>query len=88
MNSTKPKSKIKLMSPSQCRAARGLSKWTQPTLADASGIGLSTLNRYENETRPPRPDAIRQLQSALETAGIELIFAGRSGGYGVRLKNR
>lgn len=76
-----------LMSPSQCRAARGLLKWTQPRLADASGVGLSTINRYENETRPPRNAAVRQLQETLEAAGIEFIFSGRAGGIGVRLKN-
>ena len=75
------------MTPSQCRAARGLIRWTQPKLADASGIGLSTINRYENETRPPRSSAVRQLQLTLESAGIEFIFAGRKGGPGVRLKN-
>jgi transcriptional regulator with XRE-family HTH domain len=75
------------MSPSQCRAARGLLKWTQPRLADASGVGLSTINRYENETRPPRDSAVRQLQTTLETAGIEFIFPGRKGGLGVRFKD-
>lgn len=74
------------MSPDQCRAARGLLKWTQPRLAAASGVGLSTINRYENETRPPRVDAIIKLQETLETEGIEFIFASRSGGQGVRLK--
>ena len=74
------------MSPRQCRAARGLLKWTQPKLAQASGIGLSTINRYENETRPPRAAAIAKLQSTLEGAGIHFIFADGAGGDGVRLK--
>lgn len=73
------------MSPEQCRAARGLLKWTQPRLAAASGIGLSTINRYENETRPPRGEAIIKLQKTLEAEGVEFIFANRSGGQGVRL---
>jgi transcriptional regulator with XRE-family HTH domain len=81
------KGAMKTMSPRQCRAARGLLKWTQPKLAEVSGIGLSTINRYENETRPPRPAAVVTLQSALEAAGIEFIFPGESGGgAGVRLK--
>lgn len=74
------------MSPSQCRAARGLLKWTQPKLADVSGIGLSTINRYENETRPPRTEAVERLQSALEQAGVEFISESPSGGAGVRLR--
>lgn len=76
----------KSMSPDQCRAARGLLKWTQPRLASASGIGLSTINRYENETRPPRDLVINRLQSTLEQAGIQFIFRSAGGGQGVRLK--
>jgi transcriptional regulator with XRE-family HTH domain len=77
---------INQMSPSQCRAARGLLKWTQPRLAEASGIGLSTINRYENETRPPRQAAISKLQSTFEAAGVFFLFADGDGGIGVRLE--
>ena len=75
-----------MISPSQCRAARGLLKWTQPKLADKSGIGLSTINRYENETRPLRESAILQIKSTLEQAGVEFIDANGSLGVGVRLR--
>jgi transcriptional regulator with XRE-family HTH domain len=75
-----------MMTPGQCRAARGLLKWTQPRLADASGIGLSTINRYENETRPPREAAVERLKQALENAGVEFIPANAAAGVGVRLK--
>jgi transcriptional regulator with XRE-family HTH domain len=74
------------ISPSQCRAARGLLKWTQPKLADVSGIGLSTINRYENETRPPRAEAVQKLQAALERAGVEFMFEDKNGGVGVRMR--
>ncbi|MBK19714.1 MAG: transcriptional regulator [Rhodospirillaceae bacterium] len=74
------------MSPNQCRAARGLLKWTQPRLASESGVGLSTINRYENETRPPRKTAIQRLQTALEGAGVEFLFDDGSKGVGVRLR--
>ncbi len=76
-----------MMSPSQCRAARGLLKWTQPKLADASGIGLSTINRYENETRPPRKTAVLRLREALEGAGVEFLSENGASGVGVRLKS-
>ena len=76
-----------LMHPSQCRAARGLLKWTQPRLANASGIGLSTINRYETQTRPPRETAVRRMKNALEGAGIEFISANGAAGIGVRLRN-
>lgn len=76
-----------MISPSQCRAARGLLKWTQPKLADASGIGLSTINRYENETRLPRETAVRRLKEALEGAGVEFLSEHGASGAGVRLKS-
>jgi len=31
------------MSPMQCRAARALLDWTQPDLAEASGLSLTTV---------------------------------------------
>lgn len=75
-----------MISPSQCRAARGLLKWTQPKLAEESGIGLSTINRYENETRPLRESAVLRIKSTLEAAGVEFISPNDSGGAGVRLR--
>ncbi len=75
-----------MISPRQCRAARGLLKWTQPRLAGASGIGLSTINRYENETRPPRDAAVRRLKATLENAGVEFIFENESDGVGVYMR--
>ncbi len=74
------------MTPDQCRAARGLLKWTQPYLAEVSGVGLSTINRYENETRPPKNAIVVRLQTTLEQAGVCFLFESRSGGQGVRLK--
>ena len=76
-----------MISPSQCRAARGLLKWTQPKLAEESGIGLSTINRYENETRPLRESAVMRIKSTLEAAGVEFIPPNGSGGAGVRLRS-
>lgn len=77
-----------LMSPNQCRAARGLLKWTQPRLAQESGLGLSTINRYENETRPPRRSAVLRLQATFERAGVRFLFDDSAGGIGVRLRRR
>jgi transcriptional regulator with XRE-family HTH domain len=74
------------MSPNQCRAARGLLKWTQPRLAGASGVGLSTINRYENKTRPPRQAAILRLQGAFGSSGVDSLFDDGSQGVSVRLR--
>jgi hypothetical protein len=35
------------LSPSQCRAARGLLDWTQQELADAARIGVATVRLFE-----------------------------------------
>ena len=74
-----------LMVPNQCRAARGLLKWTQPRLAEESGVGLSTINRYENETRSPRKTAVIRLKTTFERAGVRFLFNDPAGGIGVRL---
>jgi len=86
MNTVMESQQGKLMLPSQCRAARGLLKWTQPRLASESGVGLSTINRYENDTRSPRKSAVVRLQAALERAGVRFLFDEQAGGIGVRLK--
>lgn len=88
MNTVMENQQEPLMLPSQCRAARGLLKWTQPRLARESGVGLSTINRYENETRPPRKSAVLRLQSAFERAGVQFLFDEPAGGLGVRLRKR
>lgn len=73
------------MKPAQCRAARALINWTQPKLAEASELGLSTIVDFEKERRKVSPDAENAIQNALEAAGV--IFVAENGeGPGVRLK--
>lgn len=75
------------MTPAQCRAARALINWTQPRLAEASALGLSTVVDFERERRKVSPDAENAMQSALEAAGV--IFVPENGdGVGVRLKKQ
>lgn len=75
------------MTPGQCRAARALLEMTQPALATAAGLGLSTVVDFEKSRRIVSEDAIAAIRSALETAGVEFI-AENGGGPGVRLSNR
>ncbi|WP_198402443.1 DNA-binding transcriptional regulator [Rhodobacter sp. CZR27] len=73
------------MNPAQCRAARALIGMTQPELAAAASVGLSTIVDFEKDRRKvagPSTDAIR---AALEAAGVEFI-PENGGGAGVRLK--
>ena len=72
------------MTPAQCRAGRALIEWTQPRLAEASGLGLSTIVDFEKSRRAVSSDAVQAMQVALETAGVEFI-PENGGGAGVRL---
>jgi transcriptional regulator with XRE-family HTH domain len=77
--------KILIMSPAQCRAARALIDWTQPQLAAAAGLGLSTVVDFEKERRAVSSAAISSINRALEGAGV--LFVPENGeGVGVRLR--
>lgn len=73
------------MTPAQCRAARALLDLTQPKLASAASLGLSTVVDFERTRRTVSPDAIEAIRAALETAGV--IFVEENGeGPGLRLR--
>ena len=67
------------MNPAQCRAARALLDWTQPELAQAAGLGLSTIIDFERVRRALSEDAIRSIRDALETAGVEFTNGNQPG---------
>ncbi len=72
-----------MITAAQIRAARGLLKWTQATLAARSGLSAVTLNMIESETVTPRKGSLLAIQQALEQGGVEFIGAA-GGGMGVR----
>jgi predicted transcriptional regulator len=69
----------------QCRAARALLNINQPELAEAAGLGLSTIVDFEKSRRDVSRAAVHAMQKALEKAGIQFI-AKNGGGPGVRLR--
>ncbi len=71
------------MSPSQCKAARAILDWTQPRLADAASLGLSTIVDFERSRREVSAEAIQAMRAAFEAAGIEFT---NEEGPGVRLR--
>jgi DNA-binding transcriptional regulator YiaG len=73
------------MTPSQCRSARALLAMTQPKLARAAGVGLSTIVDFERQRRWVSPEAAQAIRLALEAAGIQFIDED-GGGPGVRLR--
>src|SRR5438552_19139168 len=62
----------------QCRAARALLDITQPELADAAGLGLSTIVDFEKSRRDVSRAAVPAMQKALEKA--EIRFLAKNGG--------
>ena len=72
--------------PGQCRAARALLEITQPKLAEAAGLGLSTIVDFEKSRRDVSRDAVHAMRRALEKAGAQFI-PENGGGPGVRLRN-
>lgn len=74
------------ISPEQCRAARALLDWSQPDLVEASGIGRSTITRFERGNRTPHASNLAAIRAALEAAGVEFIDRN-GGGPGLRLRD-
>jgi transcriptional regulator with XRE-family HTH domain len=74
-----------MISPEQCRAARGLLNWSQLELAEASQVGIVTIRQLEGGLNQPRRATLVVVRHALETAGVEFIDEN-GGGPGVRLR--
>ncbi|RYG85137.1 MAG: transcriptional regulator [Alphaproteobacteria bacterium] len=73
------------MTPAECSAARSLLQWSQLTLADASGAGVSAIRNYEDGKLAPNEANVEALRRAFETAGVQFITE-IGGGTGVRLR--
>lgn len=71
------------MTPAQCRAARGLLKWTQDDLAEKAGVSVVTVRNFENEKSAPQRASLDVIRRALEAAGVEFINGDAPG---VRLR--
>ena len=74
-----------MITPSQCRAARGLLSWNQLNLADRAGVSIMTVNQFEKEGSRPRRATLDVVRRAFEKAGVEFIEEN-GGGPGVRLR--
>ena len=61
--------------------ARAALNWGVRELAQASGVGVNTVVRFENEKVEPNRSTLAAMQRALEAAGIEFLAGG-----GVRMR--
>ena len=64
-----------MVSGAQIRAARGLLGWSSQELAKRSGVGWSTIKRFEDVQAVPRSRAgtLERVQQSLEGQGIEFL---------------
>jgi predicted transcriptional regulator len=74
-----------MITPAQCRAARGLLAWSQQDLANQAGVGIVTIHQLEAGTNRPRRATLDVVKRALQAAGVEFIDEN-GGGPGVRLQ--
>ncbi len=73
-----------IFTPDQSKAARALLSWSQTDLADAAGLGLSTIKDYESGRRKPHTRNLSKIDDAFTSKGIEFLN-GNDGSKGVRL---
>ena len=76
-----------MITPAQCRAARGLLDWTQQELADKAQVGVVTIRQLEAAIVTPRRATLDVIQRAFELAGVEFIDEN-GGGRGARFRER
>jgi transcriptional regulator with XRE-family HTH domain len=65
-----------MISSRQIKAARALLGWKGQDLADKSGVGITTLRRYETQDGVPNANTfvIKAIKDCFEDAGI--VFSG------------
>jgi len=73
-----------LITAAQMRAGRGLLDWSQERLAEAAGVGLSSVRDFEKERRAGDTNSRKALRQALEQAGLMFLWGDGGLGAGVR----
>lgn len=64
---------MQILSPAQCRAARALLNWSQPELAQRTGMHVQTISSFESEGGTPTKTTIEKIFLTFENAGVEFL---------------
>jgi len=71
------------MTPGQCRAARAFLDISQPELATAASVGVSTLRDFEAGRRTPMANNLKAIRAEFERRGVRFVDRDDSGSLGV-----
>ena len=71
-----------MITPAQCRAARGLLNWKQKELAELTGVTAVTIFNFESGKTSPHNSTLKLLRQTFEKAGVAFID---DNGGGVKL---
>ena len=69
----------RMVTPGQCRAARGLLGWSQEELARRAGVGIVTVYQLEAGISQPRRATLDLIGAPLRQPGIELTNGDQPG---------
>jgi transcriptional regulator with XRE-family HTH domain len=74
-----------MMTAMQCRAARGLIRWTQDDLGREAGVSALTVRNFESEKSIPTRATLDVIRRAFERADVEFTNGDEPG---VKLRKR
>ena len=73
-----------IITPDQCRAARGLLDLSQVDLCELAGVSRTSVGDFESGKPKPYATTVKKIRNALEAAGAVFVDEN-GGGPGVRL---